>query len=60
MVSIRLTGGTQEHAASAHDLIGGKPPEYRRAVADGVYRAFVEAAGAPENDQLQSWSNNRE
>jgi phenylpyruvate tautomerase PptA (4-oxalocrotonate tautomerase family) len=34
------------------DLMKGKPPEYRRALADGVYRALVEAVGAPENDQF--------
>ena len=34
------------------DLIEGKPPEYRRALADGVYRALVEAVGAPEKDQF--------
>jgi 4-oxalocrotonate tautomerase len=31
------------------ELLKGKPPEYRRALADGVYRALVEAVGAPEN-----------
>ena len=34
------------------DLMEGKPREYRRALADGVYRALVEAVGAPENDQF--------
>ena len=34
------------------DLMEGKSPEYRRALADGVYRALVEAAGAPEGDQF--------
>ena len=34
------------------DLMEGKPPEYRRALADGVYRALVEAAGAPEHYQF--------
>jgi 4-oxalocrotonate tautomerase len=34
------------------DLMEGKPCEYRRALADGVYRALVEAVGAPENDQF--------
>jgi 4-oxalocrotonate tautomerase len=34
------------------DLIKGKSSEYRRAIADGVYRALVEAVGAPENDQF--------
>ncbi len=30
----------------------GKDPEYKKALADGVYRALVEAAGAPEKDQF--------
>jgi len=34
------------------DLMEGKPPEYKRAIADGVYRALVDAVGAPENDQF--------
>ncbi len=34
------------------DLMEGKPPEYKRALADGVYRALVEAVGAPEKDQF--------
>jgi 4-oxalocrotonate tautomerase len=34
------------------DLIKGKSSEYKRAIADGVYRALVEAVGAPENDQF--------
>ncbi len=34
------------------DLLEGKPDEYRRALADGVYRALVEAVGAPEKDQF--------
>jgi hypothetical protein len=29
------------------DLIKGKSSEYKRAIADGVYRALVEAVGAP-------------
>lgn len=34
------------------DLMEGKSPEYKRALADGVYRALVEAVGAPEGDQF--------
>ncbi|MEW6638370.1 MAG: tautomerase family protein [Actinomycetota bacterium] len=34
------------------DLMEGKDPEYKKALADGVYRALVEAAGAPEKDQF--------
>jgi 4-oxalocrotonate tautomerase len=34
------------------DLMEGKPAEYKRALADGVYRALVVAVGAPENDQF--------
>ena len=34
------------------DLMEGKPPEYRRALADGVYQALLEAVDAPENDQF--------
>jgi phenylpyruvate tautomerase PptA (4-oxalocrotonate tautomerase family) len=34
------------------DLMEGKPPDYRRALADGVYQALLEAVGAPENDQF--------
>lgn len=34
------------------DLMEGKPAEYKIALADGVYRALVEAAGAPEKDQF--------
>jgi 4-oxalocrotonate tautomerase len=34
------------------DLMRGKSSEYRRTIADGVYRALVEAVGAPENDQF--------
>jgi phenylpyruvate tautomerase PptA (4-oxalocrotonate tautomerase family) len=50
VVRIRLTGGAQDHAASVSiDLMKAKPREYRRALADGVYRALVEAVGAPEN-----------
>ena len=32
------------------DLMEGKLPEYRRALADGVYQALLEAVDAPEND----------
>lgn len=34
------------------DLMEGKNAEYKRALADGVYRALVEAVGAPEKDQF--------
>ncbi|MGF1470741.1 MAG: tautomerase family protein [Rubrobacteraceae bacterium] len=34
------------------DLMEGKSFGYRRALADGVYRALVEAVGAPEKDQF--------
>jgi 4-oxalocrotonate tautomerase len=34
------------------DLMRAKSSEYKRAIADGVYRALVEAVGAPENDQF--------
>ena len=34
------------------DLIEGKSPEYKRALADGVYRALVEAVSAPAGDQF--------
>lgn len=34
------------------DLMEGKSSEYKRALADGVYRALVEAVGAPEGDQF--------
>lgn len=30
----------------------GKPPEYRRALADGVYEAMREAIKIPENDRF--------
>ena len=31
----------------------GKPPQYRRAVADGVHRALVEGIGVPPKDRFQ-------
>jgi len=34
------------------DLMEGKSAEYKRALADGVYRALVESVGAPEKDQF--------
>jgi 4-oxalocrotonate tautomerase len=34
------------------DLRRGKSPEYRRALADGVYAAMREAIGIPENDRF--------
>ena len=42
------------------DLIEGKPPEYRRALADGVYRVLVEAVGVPENDRFAVFSDHGE
>ncbi len=35
------------------DLIKGKPPAYRRAIGDIVYKAMVEILNAPENDRFQ-------
>lgn len=35
------------------DLKRGKSPEYRRSLGDAVYRALVEAVGAPEGDRFQ-------
>ena len=40
------------------DLMEGKSPEYKRALADGVYRA-LEAVGAPEVDQFAVVSEHR-
>lgn len=34
------------------DLQRGKPREYRRALADGVYEAMRDAIGIPENDRF--------
>ena len=34
------------------DLQEGQSPEYRRALADGVYHAMVETADVPEGDQF--------
>jgi len=34
------------------ELRRGKPPEYRRALADGVYEAMREAINIPENDRF--------
>ena len=34
-------------------LRDGKSPEYRRAIADGVHRAMVEALAVPEQDRFQ-------
>ena len=34
------------------ELRRGKPPEYRRALADGVYEAMRETIGIPENDRF--------
>jgi phenylpyruvate tautomerase PptA (4-oxalocrotonate tautomerase family) len=35
------------------DLRAGKPAEYRRAIADGIHRAMVEALAVPEHDRFQ-------
>jgi 4-oxalocrotonate tautomerase len=35
------------------DLLEGKSPEYKRAIADGVHKALVEGAGAPADDRFQ-------
>jgi 4-oxalocrotonate tautomerase len=34
------------------DLRRGKPPGYRKAICDGVYRAMREAFNVPENDRF--------
>ena len=34
-------------------LVEGTPPEHRRAIADGVHQALVEAAGVPVDDRFQ-------
>ena len=34
-------------------LAEGKSPDYRRAIADGVHRALVAAAGVPADDRFQ-------
>ena len=34
-------------------LAAGTPPEYRRALADGVHQALVETAGVPADDRFQ-------
>ncbi len=35
------------------DLLSGRPPEQRRAIADAVHRALVETCGVPEQDRFQ-------
>ena len=35
------------------DLLAVRPPEQRRAIADAVHRALVEACGVPEQDRFQ-------
>jgi 4-oxalocrotonate tautomerase len=35
------------------DLRRGKPPAYRKAIGDGIYRALRETFGVPENDRFQ-------
>jgi len=34
------------------DLRGGKPPAYRKAICDGIYRALRETFNVPENDRF--------
>ncbi|HET9763803.1 MAG TPA: tautomerase family protein [Casimicrobiaceae bacterium] len=34
-------------------LRSGKPAQYRRAIADGIHRAMVEALAVPEQDRFQ-------
>ncbi len=33
-------------------LLKGKPPEYRKAILDGLYQAMREAFGVPEDDRF--------
>jgi 4-oxalocrotonate tautomerase len=35
------------------DLRAGKPPAYRRAIADSIHQALVETIGIPEGDRFQ-------
>lgn len=35
------------------DLLSGRPPEQRRAIADAVHQALVETCGIPEQDRFQ-------
>jgi len=35
------------------DLVRGKPPEYKRTIADIVYAAMVDTLKAPESDRFQ-------
>lgn len=35
-------------------LAAGRPPEYRRAIADAVHAALVETAGVPPDDRFQA------
>ena len=35
------------------DLRAGKPPAYRRAIANGIHQALVETIGIPEDDRFQ-------
>ena len=36
------------------DLRRGKPPAYRKAICDGIYRALRETFNVPENDQFMT------
>ena len=33
-------------------LLKGKPPEYRKAILDGLYQAMRESFGVPEDDRF--------
>lgn len=35
-------------------LVKGKPPEYRKAILDGLYQAMREAFGVPEEDRFMT------
>jgi 4-oxalocrotonate tautomerase len=35
------------------DLVAGRPPDQRRAIADAVHRALVEVISVPEKDRFQ-------
>ena len=45
------TGG--RHAIGAHFVAGGTTPEYRKAIAEGVQQAIVEAMAVPAKDRFQ-------
>jgi 4-oxalocrotonate tautomerase len=35
-------------------LLKGKPPEYRKAILDGLYQAMREVFGVPEDDRFMT------